>query len=91
MAEVENRRKKFYVDYGINPAYIGALTTVVLAALLWANGIDKEQSSTRATLAAHADDDKKIEKRVDKLETQTDDRLARMEAKLDRLIERSKR
>ena len=47
---IENRRKKFYLDWGINPAYIGALTTVVLAALLWAKRGDKEQSSRKATL-----------------------------------------
>ena len=91
MAEVENRRKKFYLDWGINPAYIGILTTVIMAALVWANGVDKEQATTKAVISSHAEDDRKLEKRVDKLETQTDDRLARMEAKLDRLIERSKR
>ena len=91
MAEAENRRKKFYLDFGINPAYIGALITVVMVALGWANGVDKKDATQDAMIVAHSEDDKKTEKRVDKLETQTDDRLARMEAKLDRLIERSKK
>ena len=91
MAEAENRRKKFYWDFGINPAYIGALITVIMVALGWANGVDKKDATQDAMIMAHTEDDKKTEKRVDKLETQTDDRLARMEAKLDRLIERSKR
>ena len=90
MAE-DNRRKKFYWDFGINPAYIGALITVIMVALAWANGVDKKDATQDAMILAHTEDDKKTEKRVDKLETQTDDRLARMEAKLDRLIERSKR
>ena len=91
MAEAENRRKKFYLDWGLNPAYIGVMTTVIMAALVWANGVDKKDATQDAMIMAHAEDDKKTEKRVDKLETQTDDRQARMEAKLDRLIERSKR
>ena len=91
MAEAENRRKKFHLDWGINPAYIGALITVIMVALGWANGVDKKDATQDAMITAHAEDDKKTEKRVDKLESQTDDRLARMEAKLDRLIERSKR
>ena len=53
--------------------------------------MDKKDATQDAMIQSHAEDDKKTEKRVDKLETQTDDRLARMEAKLDRLIERSKR
>ncbi len=91
MVESDNRRKKFYVDYGLNPAYIGALTTALIAVLVWGAGVSRDQATTNAVLSSHAEDDKKIEKRVDKLETQTDDRLARMEAKLDRLIDRSKR
>ena len=91
MAEIDQRRKKFYLDWGINPAYIGVLTTFLVAALAWANGVDKKDATQDAMITAHAEDDKKTEKRVDKLESQTDDRLARMEAKLDRLIERSKR
>ncbi len=91
MAEIDQRRKKFYWDFGINPAYIGALITVIMVALGWANGVDKKDATQDAMIQSHAEDDKKTEKRVDKLETQTDDRLARMEAKLDRLIERSKR
>jgi len=91
MAEIDQRRKKFYLDWGINPAYIGVLTTFLVAALAWANGVDKKDATQDAMIMSHAEDDKKTEKRVDKLETQTDDRLARMEAKLDRLIERSKR
>ena len=90
MAEIDQRRKKFYLDWGINPAYIGVLTTFLVAALAWANGVDKKDATQDAMIMAHAEDDKKTEKRVDKLETETDDRLARMEAKLDRLIERSK-
>ena len=90
MAEAENRRKKFHLDWGINPAYIGALITVIMVALGWANGVDKKDATQDAMIMSHAEDDKKTEKRVDKLETQTDDRLARMESKLDRLIERSK-
>ena len=62
----------------------------IMAALVWANGVDKKDATQDAMIMAHAEDDKKTEKRVDKLETETDDRLARMEAKLDRLIERSK-
>lgn len=91
MAEIDQRRKKFHLDWGINPAYIGVLTTFLVAALAWANGVDKKDATQDAMIMSHAEDDKKTEKRVDKLETQTDDRLARMEAKLDRLIERSKR
>ena len=87
----QNRRKRFYLDWGINPAYIGFLLTAIMVALGWANAVDKKDATQDAVILAHADDDKKLEKRVDKLETQTDDRLARMEAKLDRLIERSKR
>jgi len=90
MAELDNRRNKFYVDYGVNPTYIGLLFTAIIAALAWGNGVDKEQATTRATLLAHSNDDKTIEKRVDKLETITDDRLTRMEAKMDRLIEGQK-
>ena len=91
VAEFEQKRKRWYIDWGINPAYIGALITVIMVALGWANGVDKKDATQDAMITAHAEDDKKTEKRVDKLETQTDDRLARMEAKLDRLIERSKR
>ena len=90
MAEIDQRRKKFHLDWGINPAYIGALSAAILAALAWGTTVSKDQATTAAILSSHAEDDKKIEKRVDKLESQTDDRLARMEAKLDRLIERSK-
>ena len=91
MAEPDNRRKKFYFDYSINPAYVGVLATAILTVLAWANGMDRKQATVEATLVAHSNEDKTLEKRVDKLETQTDDRLARMEAKLDRLIERSKK
>lgn len=91
MAELNNRRKKFYVDWGINPAYIGLLTTVIMAALVWANGVDKKDATQDAMIVAHSEDDKKTEKRVDKLETTVDDRLTRMEAKMDRLIEGQKR
>ena len=91
MAEPDNRRKKFYLDYSINPAYVGVLATAILTVLAWANGVDKKDATQDAMIMAHTEDDKKTEKRVDKLETQTDDRLARMEAKLDRPIERSKR
>jgi hypothetical protein len=91
MPEPEHRRKKFYIDWGVNPAYIGALLSCLMGVLWWANDVDKDRATTKATLVAHANDDKTIEKRVDKLENQTDDRLARMEAKLDRLIERSKK
>jgi hypothetical protein len=91
MIESDNRRKKFYLDYGVNPTYIGMLLTAIIAVLAWANGVDKEQAITKTTLTQHSSDDKMIEKRVDKLETLTDERLTRMEAKMDRLIEGQKR
>lgn len=87
----ENRRKKFYLDMGINPTYIGILLTAVLAVLTWASSVSTEQAITKTTLIQHSADDKTLEKRVDKLETLTDDRLTRMEAKMDRLIEGQKR
>ena len=40
----ENRRKKFYVDWGVNPAYIGALLTCLLGVLAWARGVDNGQT-----------------------------------------------
>ena len=43
MAEVENRRKKFYVDWGVNPAVIGFLTTFILGVMAWARSIDNGQ------------------------------------------------
>ena len=42
MAE-DNRRKKFYWDFGINPAYIGALLTCLIGVFAWARGVDNGQ------------------------------------------------
>lgn len=41
MPPLEQRRKKFYLDFGINPAYIGSLLTTIMVALGWANTVDK--------------------------------------------------
>ena len=43
MAEIDQRRKKLYWDFGINPAYVGVLATAILTVFAWARGMDNGQ------------------------------------------------
>ena len=81
-------RRGWYLDRGINPAYIVPLITAILAGLAWAGSTNSHMAVVDTTLVQHAADDKATEKRVDSLERRTDDQLKAINEKLDRLIER---
>ena len=85
-----NQRRGWYLDRGINPAYIIPLITAILAGLVWAGGVNSHLAVTDTTLASHSQDDKATEKRVDNLEKRTDEGLKEINRKLDRLIERGR-
>lgn len=84
-------RKGWYIDRGVNPAYIVPLISAIIACLIWAGTVNSHFAVTDKTLQQHEADDKTTERRVDKLESLTDERLTRMEAKMDRIIEGQKR
>lgn len=52
MPEPGNRCKKFYLDFGINPAYIGALVTCLIGVLVWARTVDNGQIEQNGRIVA---------------------------------------
>ena len=81
-------RRGWYLDKGINPAYLVALITSILAGLAWAGDVNRRDAVQDTTLMQHATDDKATEKRVDALDRRTDEQFRVINEKLDRLIER---
>lgn len=86
--ELEMDRRGWYLDKGINPAYLLALITSILAGLAWAGEVNRRDAVQDATLTQHSIDDKATEKRVDVLDRRTDEQFKVINEKLDRLIER---
>ena len=77
-------KRGWYLDKGINPAYVVPLVTAILAGLLWAGGVNKD-------LGLH---DNRIEtngKRIDGIITTSREDMREINRKLDELIKREKR
>jgi len=80
VTEPVNRRKKFYWDFGINPAYIGALLTCLIGVLAWARGVDKGQSSQDEKIIA-------VEKQVTDMDKRTREDMKEIREGIQKILE----
>ena len=84
-------RRAWGFDRSINPVYIGAFLTLVLALLAWGGGpggVNSHFSSLDAVVVQQAKDLELIRKENATLRQETRDEMRSMNDKLDRLIER---
>ena len=84
MAANMDRRTGWYLDRGINPAYVVPLVTAILAGLVWAGGVNSGQQVQDTKIQT-------IEKKVEASEKNNREDFQKVQDKLDRLIEGQKR
>ncbi len=80
VTESENRRKRWYIDRGINPAYIGVLATFLVGVLAWARGVDKGQSSQDEKILA-------VEKQVTDVDKRTREDMKEIREGIQKILE----
>ena len=83
-----DRRQGWYLDRGINPAYLVLLLSTILSCLYWAGNVNERLGRQDVILTQHEKVDSATEKRVDVLERGVKEDLKAINDKLDRLIER---
>ena len=81
---VDMDRRSWYIDKGINPAYVVPLVSAILAGLVWAGSINSGQGVQDNRLVA-------VEKTVDEIKKDSREDFQKINDKLDRLIEGQKR
>jgi len=85
------QRRAWGIDRSINPVYVTALISIIIAMLVWAggpSGVNAHFSTLDAAAVQQAKDIQTAKAEVKELKTDTKGDLERINAKLDRLIER---
>ena len=73
-------RRGWYLDKGMNPVYVGALISIVIAFFSWARYIDNSQVAQDSEI-------KSMKDTTDKLEKRTREDMQEIRASLQRIIE----
>jgi hypothetical protein len=74
-----DHRRVWHLDKGVNPVYIGLLTTFAAGVLAWAMSVDRGQATQDAKLDDHA-------KAIDTLQKNSREDARVVQEKLDRIL-----
>jgi len=80
MAANMDRRTGWYLDRGINPAYVVPLVSAILAGLVWAGAVNTDQQVQKNEVQT-------IKKDVDTIKKEAREDRERMEQKQDKILE----
>lgn len=83
MAGDMDRRKGWYLDRGLNPAYIIPLLGSILAGLAWAGSVNSTQQVQDTRIGT-------VEEKTKQIEKNNREDYQKINEKLDRILERQK-